>query len=157
MTEQHALFISHSERKYHQSVSIAHANAMISATKDTIIALVNRGDMYHRISSQYHCDNNMQRYYHPFLFFIESSLMTPIAILYLCCIEITFMVFALLSTIWLFFAIMFVKLTCRNINEAGKCDLRDFVDKKVFEDWLSMNRTEIVGYRRLQTLSQLFF
>eukprot|EP01084_Bolivina_argentea_P080713 146175_1 len=92
-----------------------------------------------------------------FISFVESLLMTPMALLYLCLIDIIFMIFSLITTIWFFFVIIIVKISCKNLQKASQYDIREWIDKKVFEEWLNMNRTEIMGYRRLRTLSQLFF
>ena len=53
--------------------------------------------------------------------------------------------------------IIIIKISCQDVDEAAKYDIRNWIDDKIFEDWLNMNRTEIMGYRRLRTLSQLFF
>eukprot|EP01083_Nonionella_stella_P117950 351941_1 len=39
----------------------------------------------------------------------------------------------------------------------SKLDVRNFIDDMVFKKLFGMNRTQIIGYRRLRTLSQLFF
>eukprot|EP01083_Nonionella_stella_P017879 50065_1 len=89
--------------------------------------------------------------------FFETLLMTPIALFYLFMIDLIFMVFSLISTVWLLLLILMTLICCKNVNVAAKYDSRDWIDKKVFEDFLRMNRTEVIGYRRLRTLSQLFF
>eukprot|EP01084_Bolivina_argentea_P236891 398258_1 len=70
--------------------------------------------------------------------------MTPLSLFYLIIIDIIFMIYALVSTI--IFLISFTKI-----------DVREFIDHYVFEQLFNLNRTGIVGYRRLRTLSQLFF
>eukprot|EP01083_Nonionella_stella_P193903 715584_1 len=91
------------------------------------------------------------------LSFWESLLMTPMALFYLCFIDFIFMIFALLSSVWLLFGIIRVVTSCQTIDQAAEYDCREWIDQKIFKDWLRMNRSEIVGYRRLRTLSQLFF
>eukprot|EP01084_Bolivina_argentea_P211928 360368_1 len=83
--------------------------------------------------------------------------MTPIALLYLFVIDIIFMIFALLSTFWLLLVLLILCMCGVDPHKAVNHDIRDCIDDKVFAGWLNMNRTEIVGYRRLRTLSQLFF
>eukprot|EP01083_Nonionella_stella_P113712 335355_1 len=91
--------------------------------------------------------------------FGASLLMTPIALIYLFVIDIVFMIFALVSIVWLFLTAVFVTMcNCKyDANKVSQYDIRDWIDDKIFKQWLDMNRTEIIAYRRLRTLSQLFF
>eukprot|EP01084_Bolivina_argentea_P040443 74752_1 len=80
------------------------------------------------------------------LSFFVLLLMTPLSVLYLVSIDIIFMIYSLSSTF------IFMICGCRT-----KYDIKDWLDEYVFNKLLKMNRTEIIGYRRLRTLSQLFF
>eukprot|EP01084_Bolivina_argentea_P043175 79558_1 len=71
-------------------------------------------------------------------------LMTPAAIAWFTFVDVLFMVYLLLST-----AIFFV--TC------AKVDISDYMDDFLFKRLLGMSRMQIIGYRRLRTLSQLLF
>merc|ERR1712130_986241 len=68
--------------------------------------------------------------------------MTPLSVLYLVVIDLLFMIYSLSSTL------MF-------ILPLSRYDIRELLDVYVFDKLLGMNRTEIIGYRRLRTLSQL--
>eukprot|EP01084_Bolivina_argentea_P309595 535552_1 len=70
--------------------------------------------------------------------------MTPFCILYLVIIDLAFMMYVLLSTFLLLITF-------------GRKDIRHLIDDYVFKKIFGMNKTEIVGYRRLRTLSQLLF
>eukprot|EP01084_Bolivina_argentea_P204146 348583_1 len=83
--------------------------------------------------------------------------MTPISLIYLFMIDIVFMLFSLVSTVWLVILLLITFLFRVNRRYIRKYDIRDLIDDKIFKDWLNMNRTEIIAYRRLRTLSQLFF
>ena len=69
-------------------------------------------------------------------------LMTPLSLLYFVVIDIIFMIYVLLSTLIYFFS-------CSKIN------ISDSIDDLIFKKFLGMNRMQIIGYRRLRTLSQL--
>merc|ERR1712176_351541 len=71
-------------------------------------------------------------------------IMTPLCIFYFVIIDIVFMVYVVFATI-----IFFLSCTKWNISDA----MDDWVFKKIF----GLNRMQIIGYRRLRTLSQLFF
>eukprot|EP01083_Nonionella_stella_P044270 119260_1 len=71
-------------------------------------------------------------------------LMTPLCLGYFIAIDVIFMIYVLFST-FLF------------LVSCTKIDIRNFVDDILFKKIFGMNRTQIVGYRRLRTLSQLFF
>eukprot|EP01084_Bolivina_argentea_P002010 3706_1 len=78
------------------------------------------------------------------LSFLVVLFATPFSLVYLFAIDIVFMLYAIGATLWFLF-------TCT------KHDIRNKIDEKVFHQWFKMNTTQIVGYRRLRTLSQLFF
>eukprot|EP01084_Bolivina_argentea_P229506 387328_1 len=94
-----------------------------------------------------------------FLFFLS----TPISLFYLFMVDLCFMMFSVISTVWFCVIFVFASLMylCDVVKNMGvtlkKYDIRRWIDQTVFEKWLRMNKTEIVGYRRLRTLSQLFF
>ena len=71
-------------------------------------------------------------------------LMTPLSVLYLVLIDLMFMAYSLSSTF------IFMLCGCR-----PKYDIKDLLDEYLFNKILRMNRTEVIGYRRLRTLSQL--
>eukprot|EP01083_Nonionella_stella_P077456 211555_1 len=71
-------------------------------------------------------------------------LMTPLCLVYFIVIDVVFMVYVLLST-----SLFIVSCT--------KLDVRDVIDDVLFKNVFGMNKTQIIGYRRLRTLSQLFF
>eukprot|EP01084_Bolivina_argentea_P172299 298477_1 len=76
--------------------------------------------------------------------FLVVLLITPFSVVYLVLIDVVFMIYSLMSII--VFLITF-----------SKVDIRDKIDVYIFQKLFNMNRTEITGYRRLRTLSQLFF
>eukprot|EP01083_Nonionella_stella_P234496 825442_1 len=90
-----------------------------------------------------------------------TLLLTPIALVYLFFIDVVFIVFAIISTVWLVLLILMTWLCCRSVHDSkglvANYDIHNWIDQQIFEKLLNMNRTEIVGYRRLRTLSQLFF
>eukprot|EP01083_Nonionella_stella_P242634 846184_1 len=71
-------------------------------------------------------------------------LMTPLSVLYFFIVDVVFMVYVLVSA-FLYF------ITCSRVN------ITDFIDDYVFQKLLGMNRMQVIGYRRLRTLSQLLF
>eukprot|EP01083_Nonionella_stella_P245688 853674_1 len=71
-------------------------------------------------------------------------LMTPLCLFYFAAIDAVFMIYVLFST-----TIYFITFS--------KLDITNFIDDLVFKNIFGMNKTQIVGYRRLRTLSQLFF
>ena len=71
-------------------------------------------------------------------------LMTPLSVLYLVLIDLMFIAYSLSSTL------IFMVCGCR-----PKYDIKDLLDEYLFNKILGMNRTEVIGYRRLRTLSQL--
>ena len=70
--------------------------------------------------------------------------MTPLSVLYLVLIDLLFIAYSLSSTL------IFMVCGCR-----PKYDIKDLLDEYLFNSVLGMNRTEVIGYRRLRTLSQL--
>eukprot|EP01083_Nonionella_stella_P267987 905612_1 len=91
--------------------------------------------------------------------FAGYLLITPISLIYLFVIDIVFMLFTLISTLWflLVFAFLSIGNGCNVPSNLKEYDGRDWIERKVFTQWLQMNYTEMVSYRRLRTLSQLFF
>eukprot|EP01083_Nonionella_stella_P043236 116652_1 len=71
-------------------------------------------------------------------------LMTPLNVLYFFIVDCVFMVYVLVSAMIYF-------VTCSHV------DITDWIDDYVFQKLLGMNRMQIIGYRRLRTLSQLLF
>eukprot|EP01083_Nonionella_stella_P295544 1004441_1 len=71
-------------------------------------------------------------------------LMTPLSVLYFFIVDVVFMIYILISALLYF-------LTCSYV------DITDFIDDYVFQKVLGMNRMQVIGYRRLRTLSQLLF
>eukprot|EP01084_Bolivina_argentea_P073926 134117_1 len=71
-------------------------------------------------------------------------LMTPLCIVYFVVIDIVFMIYIIFATIVFF-------MSCT------KWDIGDVMDDWVFKKIFGLNRMQIIGYRRLRTLSQLFF
>ena len=69
-------------------------------------------------------------------------LLTPLSLLYFVLIDCFFMLYVSISSIILI-------LSCTTV------DIKHCVDDFVFQKILSMNRMEILGYRRLRTLSQV--
>eukprot|EP01084_Bolivina_argentea_P218823 371260_1 len=119
--------------------------------------LVSHGSLVVILQKKLSFNNTEKSCYSFFILFCEFLLMTPLSLLYLFIIDLIFMTFSLLSTVWLLSVIVLFAIICKDVHDASKYDIRDWVDKIVFENWLNMNRSEIVGYRRLRTLSQLFF
>eukprot|EP01083_Nonionella_stella_P267986 905611_1 len=91
--------------------------------------------------------------------FFGYLLITPLSLVYLFCIDVLFMLFTLGSTLWFLLALTFlsIKNGCKVPSNLAEHDGRDWFERKVFIQWLQMNYTEMVSYRRLRTLSQLFF
>lgn len=75
-------------------------------------------------------------------------LMTPLSIIYFIIIDVFFMIYVLFST---FLFLITFKCSCIKI------DITDYADDLVFKKLLGMNRMQIIGYRRLRTLSSLLF
>ena len=69
-------------------------------------------------------------------------LLTPLSLLYFVLIDCFFMLYVAISSIILV-------LSCTTV------DIKHWVDDFIFQKILSMNRMEILGYRRLRTLSQV--
>ena len=74
-------------------------------------------------------------------FFILLSI-TPISLLYLFLMDIVFTIFSIVAT--LCFVSLFVCFCC-NAAKAQKFNVRNWVDKHLFEAYLGMSRTEIIG------------
>eukprot|EP01083_Nonionella_stella_P060839 158657_1 len=76
--------------------------------------------------------------------FLVLLLMTPLCIAYFVLIDIVFMVYVMVATF-----VFFISCT--------QWDIGDVMDDWVFKKIFGLNRMQIIGYRRLRTLSQLFF
>eukprot|EP01084_Bolivina_argentea_P245868 411561_1 len=95
---------------------------------------------------------NIPRTFSFFLFFLS----TPVSLIYLFMVDMIFMVFSVVSTLW-FLILVCALLPFGKFDQISRYDIGSWIDDVVFEKWLNMNKTEIIGYRRLRTLSQLFF
>eukprot|EP01083_Nonionella_stella_P271752 921105_1 len=73
-------------------------------------------------------------------------LMTPAAIGWLISVDVLFLLYVVLSTIVL-------TMTCVRTDISRS----DYVEHLLFKQLLGMSRMEVIGYRRLRTLSQLLF
>eukprot|EP01084_Bolivina_argentea_P304714 526338_1 len=88
-------------------------------------------------------------------------LSTPMALIYAFIIDLVFMLFSLFSTLCLITAFCVIKpiklVGCRAKVNISDYDIRDYLDEAIFQNIFKMNKTEIVGYRRLRTIAQLIF
>eukprot|EP01084_Bolivina_argentea_P138311 243531_1 len=64
--------------------------------------------------------------------------MTPVCIIYFILIDVSFMFYVILSTIFFF-------ISC------GHIDIKDFIDDYIFKKVFALSRMQVIGYRRLRT------
>eukprot|EP01083_Nonionella_stella_P089131 248668_1 len=87
-------------------------------------------------------------------------MVTPVSLIYAFTVDVIFMSFSIISTIYFIIAFLLIKIVgiCKkDMPNVANYDIRDWIEVNVFQKLLDMNKSELTGYRRLRTLSQLLF
>ena len=75
---------------------------------------------------------------------LSLFIMTPMSIVWFTLVDVTFMIYLIVANLMFF-------------TSCGRVDISDKMDDLLFRKCLGMSRMQIIGYRRLRTLSQLLF